>query len=209
MPEAAFITLETKGFDKLNAALTRLTRANKDLRVPLKRIGVHMHKSIAQNFTDQGIPEIGVQWAPLSERTIKQRRKGEGAGTPQKLMDTGHMRMSVVSVTGPGTIYKLSKESLVIGTNVPYATDHQPLNGAAQTVKPEHYIPNTKVKAHRRQKRTGRGTFRVREHTRNQFVPEQVIPSRFFLAIKPSDADRAANIILDWEVEQIAKGWVQ
>lgn len=209
MPESASVTLETKGFDKLDAVLQRLTRANMDLRVPFKRMGAHMHKSIQQNFTDQGIPELGVKWAPLSPVTLRRRRKGKGAGTAQILQDSGHMRMSVVSKTGPGTIYKVGKDFLVIGTNVPYATDHQPLNGASKTVKPEHYVPNTKVKAHRRRKRTGRGTVKVREHTRNQFVPRQEIVTREFLAIKPSDAYRFGNILLDWEVEQIAKGWPQ
>lgn len=209
MPEAAFITLETQGFDKLDAGFRRLARANHDLRVPLKRIGVHMYKSIAQNFRDEGISEIGVDWAPLAESTIKRRRKGKGAGGEKILQDRGHMRMSVVSVTGKGTIYKLSKDSLVIGTNLPYALDHQPPDGAHETVKPEHYVPDTSVRAHRRKRRTGRGKYKVRAHKRNQFVPEQTIIARPFVAIKPSDADRSGNILLDWEVEQIAKGWVQ
>jgi len=207
MAESAAVTLDVQNYPQLHATFQRLIRANHDLRVPLKRMGAHMHKSIKENFEAQGIPEVGVSWQPLSPVTIKRRRKGKGTGNPQILQDRGHMRMSVVSKTGPGTIFRLGKDFLAIGTNLDYATDHQPLNGAAKTVKPAHYVPNVKVREHKRKRRKGRGKIKVRAHTRNQFVAEQTIPARPFLAFKPSDADRCGNILLDWEVEQIRKGW--
>lgn len=206
MPEQAAVSLTAQGFGKLDAVLTRLARSNRDLRVPLKRIGAHMHRSVAMNFRDQGIPELGISWAPLSQWTLKARRKGKGAGSAKILMDTGHMRMSVVSSTGPGSIYTLTKDALVIGTNVPYAVDHQPPDGSTETVKPSKRIPNVKVREHRRRSRSGK-RYLVRSFTREQFVPETRQPARPFLAIKPSDADTAARILADWEMEQIRKGW--
>jgi len=47
-------------------------RRGKDLKPPLKRSGVVMTRSFAENFKAQGRPN---RWDPLAPNTIAQRRK--------------------------------------------------------------------------------------------------------------------------------------
>lgn len=112
----------TFNVDEVNAGLDGLRRRLDSLRVPLERAGVYMHGSVDRNFREQGRP---VRWRPLSEATIRQRRRGAGVGAPRILQDNGILRASVTSKTGRGSVYRLSDARLEFGTNLAYANTHQ------------------------------------------------------------------------------------
>jgi len=117
------ISMDTHG---VMARLMKMLNKTGNLRPALKLAGVHMYKSINENFQAQGRP---TGWRPLKEKTIKRRRKGKGVGTAQILLDTGVLRASVTSPTPKKakakSIYRLSNDRLEIGTNLTYAMVHQ------------------------------------------------------------------------------------
>jgi len=84
-----------------------------NLRPALEEIKVYMLSSIEQNFAEGGRPR---RWPPLSEKTIVQRRK-KGKWPGQILVQSGHLLGSI-----EGTV---RDDSVIIGTNKPYAAIHQ------------------------------------------------------------------------------------
>jgi len=113
MTNGALISYEIKNDEKVKALLKKAGNKAKDLRIPLKRCGILMLRSIDKNFRAEGRPK---RWAPLSPMTIAMRRK-EGKGA-KILQDTGHGKGSIV--------YKVvSNQKAQIGTNLGYMKIHQ------------------------------------------------------------------------------------
>ncbi len=76
---------------------------------------------IGQNFKAEGALG-GSRWAPLSARTLAQRRKkGRGA---KILRDTGRLSMSFVT-GGSSNIFRVGPQSVTVGTEVQYAEQHE------------------------------------------------------------------------------------
>ncbi len=86
-----------------------------NVRVIMPQIATLLYKSVMDNFNKQGTDEKS--WQPLSEITIRKRRKGKGKGSIKILMDTGTLRRSIFPVAK-------EKEALVY-TNLNYAPMHQ------------------------------------------------------------------------------------
>jgi phage gpG-like protein len=113
----------------LKALMRDLMKNGKDLTRALKRSGVHMMTSMDKNFKMQGRPQ---SWKPLSPNTIAGRRKGSGV----ILQDKGMLRMSVLSRTSKGNIYRLGKDSLVMGSSLKIASYHQ-YGTSPYTIRPK------------------------------------------------------------------------
>lgn len=96
------------GVQGLFTSLNNLNDGLEDFSRPLDEAGIYMHKSIGKNFEQGGRP----RWKKHSPLTKKLR--GSDA---QILRDTGQLMNSVTS-KGSGSKYDLSKNRLVIGSNV-------------------------------------------------------------------------------------------
>jgi len=104
--------------EELKDLIKKAERTVSNLTPMLKRSGVHMISSMDKNFKAQGRPQ---KWKPLSPNTVINRRKGSAI----VLQDTGRLRMSVLSRAAPGNIYKLTKNSLTMGSALKVAEWHQ------------------------------------------------------------------------------------
>lgn len=93
-------------------------RRGKDLKPPLKMSGVHMVRSFALNFIEQGRPK---PWKPLEPTTVAGRR----GGSSKILQDTGRLKMSALTKVSPGNIYELKEDSLKMGSDLETAGIHQ------------------------------------------------------------------------------------
>jgi len=177
---AVDIKLDVSGQKEIISVLNRLARRMRDMKAPMTRIGLHMLRSFNDNFRAQGIPELGITWKPLSKWTLAARRrprkKGKSSGK-RILMDTGIMRMSLVSKNATGNIFDVTRNSVEVGTNINYAKKHQ-FGFRQQGMR----IPGVKIKAF-----TRKDGSRVRAHTRTVVIPSTTTPARPFMAIKPSD----------------------
>lgn len=158
------LNYQVKGVRELNKLLDKAGKGLEDYKEPLDHSGIHMHKSINQNFSAQGRPS---KWA--GHHWLTKQLRGGG----QVLSDTGALRASVTS-KGAGSKYQLSKDKLVIGSNLKasgssrlLAEIHQ--NGLPAGVNKVFGSP-------------GRGG----------------IPARPFLMIQDEDADRIEEIFEDY-----------
>lgn len=205
MAQELKVEVEILGMQEILRVLKRLEKGNFDLRGPMGAIGVHMLKSFNDNFLAQGIPEIGIKWRGLSDWTKKARKKRTTRGRRKRnrgrfgdkiLMDTGIMRMSTSSKGHPNNVFDVDRASVEVGTNINYAMTHQPRSGSPH-VNPERRIPGVTVREHKRKSRGKK--IRVREFTREQFMPRTVVPVRPFVAIKPSDEEVILRILEMYE----------
>ena len=95
-----------------------------NLEPVLRQIGLKMQERFAQQFDAEGTP----QWQELAERTRKERkRKGFGQAHPI-LNRTGALRRSYTKRGTRGSIFKVEKNRVTVGSSIPYAADNQ--NGA-------------------------------------------------------------------------------
>jgi phage virion morphogenesis protein len=165
------ININFEGFKNL---FSKINTIQERLNVPsplLKKISILLHKSVMQNFREQGTDKG--KWEKLSETTIILRRKGKGKGTPKILQNTGFLRNSIF----PGYI---GNEAFV-ATNVPYASIHQfgaEKGSIARNIK-------ARIKEHIRRVKGKR--IRVREHTRTiPNIPWGNVPARPFMVLRES-----------------------
>jgi phage gpG-like protein len=166
--------------EELKKLIKDLERAGKDLTPALKRSGVHMISSFDKNFKQQGRPQ---RWKPLSPNTIAARRKGSSA----ILQDKGLLRMSMLSRAARGNIYRLTKDSLVMGSNLKIAPYHQ--------YGTQPYIIRPRTKKLLRFK-TAQGWAFAR------LVHHPGLPARPFALIQPEDETALAEIFADHMVSE-------
>jgi len=103
------------------SALDRARRASSDLTIPLTLISRDFYKSERAIFKLQSPG----QYTDLSERYKKQKRKAVGFIYPI-LKRNGALEKSVTEPTAPDSINQIiNKNTLIIGTSVPYAYKHQ------------------------------------------------------------------------------------
>lgn len=60
----------------------------------------------------------GGNWAPLDEKTVKQRRKGRGRGRPATLRDTGTL-LNALTVGAPGNMFRRTSRGIRVGFGGP------------------------------------------------------------------------------------------
>jgi len=124
------VELDTKQFKNLEKYLGKISKKLGDLRIPLKQAGLLMIKSIDTNFKVQGRPN---KWKPLSQSTVKLRRRGSSA----ILQDTGRLKGSFA--------LEVSNWEARIGTSIAYAPAH---NFGSVTVRNTAWGKPTKSYVH-------------------------------------------------------------
>ena len=107
----------------LEERLREMKRRAKNLRPWLKRAGLQLVQSAQKNFQQGGRPK----WNGLKLATLIGRGNTAGGGGLSKpLRDTGVLMASIASaMKHPQGVWVLLKDSLAVGTNVPYAGYHQ------------------------------------------------------------------------------------
>lgn len=111
------IRIEVKYDDSaLRNELDRLLRSGRDLEPAMREIAGHLADSVAESFARQAAPD-GTPWAPLGDRTVKERRrKGYGPEGPI-LQRSGDLSLRILSDS--------DRDSAAAGTNLIYAATHQ------------------------------------------------------------------------------------
>jgi phage gpG-like protein len=107
--------VDIQGREEVQALFVRLRDKLEDLQPFLKVAGLVVLESVNRNFMAGGRPA----WVALSPTTIKRR-----GGKAQPLRDTG-LLMASISPGAPDGWYKLTPESVEVGTTVPYAGAQQ------------------------------------------------------------------------------------
>ena len=187
MTNGALISYEIKNDEKVKALLKKAGNKAKDLRIPLKRCGILMLRSIDKNFRAEGRPK---RWAPLSPMTIAMRRKkGKGA---KILQDTG---------LGKGSIdYKVvSKQKVQIGTNRDYMRIHQ--EGGSIKIPARDIYPVKARALHWVDPKTGEDVFAMHVHQKERMAK---IPQRKFLLFQEEDEKNIVKIFTEY-LEEITR----
>jgi phage gpG-like protein len=113
------ITVEVKGADELQRALTELAKKTGDLRPVWSRIAVEFYRRERDLFSSQGEGA----WVQLSPSYSSWKQK-HFPGLPLLVL-SGNLRESLGGRGGSFSVYEAEPLSLSIGTSVPYAQFHQ------------------------------------------------------------------------------------
>lgn len=104
-------------FDSASPLLARAAASIGNYERPLALAGMVLSRSFVKQFAASGVPV----WVPLAASTVARRRKHSS----RPLQDTGRLRRSYTAKSSLGSIYELTKLSLTMGSNLPYAAIHQ------------------------------------------------------------------------------------
>lgn len=117
---------------ELQKKLTELGLATKDFTIPFRLIASDFYKSQKQLTT---LKSRGL-YQDLSPAYKKAKTRWKG--TPYPILDlTGELFASTLSKDHANSIFQLDRETLIIGTNIPYGKYHQ-------SDKPRRKIPQRK-----------------------------------------------------------------
>ena len=183
-------------FDEYKAILEDKIKRAKDMKPVMKKIAGDMETKVDFRFR-QGKDPNGSKWEPLSEATLKNRKKNGKDAKP--LRDSGALALSIHS--------KITKDSAVTGSDRPYAAYQQFPAAKGEVKKNEEMI----VKSHTRKshtRRTRKGTCKVKTHTvktherENKGAPWGDKPGRPFLGF----SERQKAQYKRWVKEYIQKG---
>lgn len=187
MTNGAMISYDVKGDEKVKALLKKAGNKSKDLKVPLKRCGILMLRSIDKNFRAEGRP---TRWAPLSPITIAMRRKkGRGA---KILQDTGLGKGSI-------TYEVVSNQKVQIGTRRDYMRIHQ--EGGSIKIPARDIYPVKAKALHWVDPKTGEDVFAMHVHQEERTAK---IPQRKFLLFQEDDKKNIVNIFTEY-LEEITR----
>ena len=159
--------------------LSALQRATTDLRIPFRLIASDFYRSqkIIFKLTDAGLyPPLGgfdpnrILANGETSRQAAERAKRRRAGIVYPLLegDNQNIKDSTLTRTHRFSIFKLSFDDLIIGTNVPYGKFHQ--SDRPRTILPQRKFlfidggPNDASKSSRITGRRERWTNIVNEH---------------------------------------------
>ncbi len=121
-----------QGFDKITVDLGKISERSSDLSPALKQGRLVMLASVNKNFAQSGRPA----WAPLRPATLKQKKRLGYSSAP--LIRNGQLKRSIAG--------KVTRNSLRIGTAVPYAKFHQ-LGTSKMKARPFLVFQNGDVEA--------------------------------------------------------------
>ncbi|GAH37277.1 unnamed protein product [marine sediment metagenome] len=187
MTNGAMISYEIKNDEKVKALLKKAGDKAKNLRVPLKRCGILMLRSIDKNFRAEGRPK---RWAPLSPMTIAMRRKkGRGA---KILQDTGLGRGSI-------TYEVVSNQKVQIGTKRDYMRKHQ--EGGSIKIPARDIYPVKARVLHWVDPGTGEDVFAMHVHQKERMAK---IPQRKFLLFQEEDKKNIVRVFNEY-LEEITR----
>ena len=115
------VHINVEGLGLAEGVLRGIRERSEDLTIPLSAGGVHMTRSIRQNFRVGGRPKKWRPWAPATRRAY-----GRQPGRARSVLVGRGMRGGLMgSITS-----KAGRDFLVIGTNKIYGRIHQ-LGGQA------------------------------------------------------------------------------
>lgn len=187
MANGALINYQVINDKKVVALLKKSKEKAKDLRIPLKRCGILMLRSIDKNFRAEGRPK---RWAPLSPMTIAMRRKkGKGA---KILQDTGMGKGSIVYEV-------VSNQKVQIGTRLDYMRKHQ--EGATIKIPARDIFPVKARALHWVDPNTGEDVFAMHVHQKARTAK---LPQRKFLLFQEDDKKNIVNIFTEY-LEEITR----
>lgn len=113
----------TGNFGELIGRLGGMRKGLQDRTLPLQRCATILLRATSDRFRREVAPS-GAKWEPLSEYTLRMRRKGPKAdNNPKILRDTGRLFNSFSG--GPDNVNKIHSNILSFGTNINYAWTHQ------------------------------------------------------------------------------------
>ena len=187
MTNGALISYEIKNDEKAKALLKKAGNKAKDLRIPLKRCGILMLRSVDKNFRAEGRP---TRWAPLSPMTLAMRRK-EGKGA-KILQDTGMGKGSIVYEV-------VSDQKVQIGTRLDYMRKHQ--EGATINIPARDIYPVKARALHWVDPGTGEDVFVMHVHQKARTAK---LPQRKFLLFQEDDKKNIVKIFTEY-LEEIVR----
>ncbi len=114
-------------------ALDRLALATNDFRIPFGLIAKEFYRSNKKIFSLQSAGK----YPDLSEQYKKTKKRQVGFIYPI-LFKTGRLASSLVNPSDPETVRIITKQNLLLGTDVPYTKFHQ-------SDRPRTKIPQRKV----------------------------------------------------------------
>ncbi len=118
-------TYEVAGDVQLDRALSRYGDALKDLRPAFQEIAESFKQIEAKQFASEGgVGSVG--WAPLSANYALWK----GMHYPgKKILELSGALLASVTGAGPGYIEEIKKDSLKLGTKLPWSYWHQKATG--------------------------------------------------------------------------------
>jgi phage gpG-like protein len=123
MAKALSIGVEMVGLEKVERAIEQLQLDLEDLRPAYREVARYAYTFIEGAFQSEGaLTDFGA-WAPLSRAYARWKARNY-PGAPI-LTRTGALRRSLTAPNAPGSRTIITKESLTIGTSIPYAIYHQ------------------------------------------------------------------------------------
>lgn len=120
------IKFEIQGEEQFNRTFRRLDENFKDLSPIWDDVRDAFWEIEADQFQSEGAKGRSRRWKPLSKRYEKQKiaRYGTFAVIAGVLRATDSLYKSMTRATGD-TVYKKTKDSMIVGTSLEYAAYHQ------------------------------------------------------------------------------------
>lgn len=188
MPKLHF---DLKGDKEMDSLLRRAGEITGSFQKPLERAGIYMLRQTDKRFQQQVSPD-GKPWKKHSKYSPVKRPKGrKRSSLPQEqqahkiLLGRGTLRNSVSPSRGKGAVWRMSKKSLDLGTNLIYANVHQ--FGA-------EIVPVRKKWLHWLD---GAGN--------DHFSKRVKIPARPFLGFSKEDIRDVRGIFVTWAAAELKK----
>lgn len=121
---------------KFRDALTSAFKLTGDLRIPLRLIGLDFFKSRKAIFRLSGpgqYPDFGGftpsapvrEGGPTRREAYKQRKRAKYGFDYPLLKATGTLEKSVTNPNDPKAVFRVTKDSVTMGSKVPYLAFHQ------------------------------------------------------------------------------------
>ncbi len=121
--------LELKGLDKASKRYREMAQRARDLTPAATAAANDIKTLVADSFRRSTDPSTGKKWAPLADSTVARRRNGSS----KPLLDTGVLSRSIAA--------EPSSDSVIFGTNVPYAGPHQ-FGSKARKIPQRRFLPS-------------------------------------------------------------------
>jgi phage gpG-like protein len=114
-----------KSPEELTGDLDGIRERAADMSPVMLRIGLHQMQSTRRTFRAEGRPK---KWAPLAPATIADRIR-KGFGPRPILKRTGRLMDSLTKPNHKDQIFKVTRNSMTLGSEVPYHKYHQRRKG--------------------------------------------------------------------------------
>lgn len=117
------LNLEVYGEAELNRTMLRFANAVDDMRPAFTAIHDDFIKTEKAQFASEGAAGASGKWAPLAESTVAY--KASHGLDPAILVATGALRASLANQGDQSHVYRVTKDTMFIGSKVDYGKYHQ------------------------------------------------------------------------------------